>query len=569
VLLARDIEAHGPLPAKELTTLEYRLRGEKGYRLWLRAIAAGDHISLYRWAAARAIRSPDVRRRLLGGRSNTLTVEDHLGLSTDTFVFKQTTARRAELELNRAAVIEEELVRRGLAGEFGLVDHITVLEEGPPSADDLRTVMTVRRFARGSMLSDVAEQSAAVQTAQLTRAGRFLAYIHAVECGAHRQPMHVHKELKTKEVGRWLKAIADIPGDRSFFARWWDGVRSLKALPRRDAHAFNWIVTDNDRILAVDLEAVGWRPVGYELAQLTDDVAILPCTDEGWAQRLAILDVYGAVLAERGVVVGADDLLQGYVGGLIARAVRALSDPEGSRSRRAHGNDLLHLVARVAPDETARQLTEDILQLWARRLGAVQGTTIPERTDARRRQISRTLAYHLRHSTTIRRDRAGWASVEMLTDQLRADGLKVSTMDILAVASAIDENRFEIADSHIRAMYGHTVPVDIDYVSSAERPRLFHATPMQAVDSIFQRYGGGGLQPMARQWVHLATDWRRAMRTGERRGSAVLLSLAPDQEETGTFHHAGGVVWLTAGVASSALTIVPIYTIFDWSMNSA
>ncbi|WP_158609982.1 RNA 2'-phosphotransferase [Micromonospora musae] len=567
VILGRDIETNGPILESELKDIERHLEGQPGYRLSLRAIASGDSTSLYRSAAARAIRSPDVRHRHLGGRSNALTVEDHLGLSTDTFVFKRTRFRSCQLELRRAELIEETLRRDALGDRYGLVDHIAVLEEELPALEnDLRSVMTVRRFARGSSLANIGSEEPSLAIARLTSTARYLAHIHAIERKVDDTPSGMRKELKTKEVGRWLKVIVDKPGDRSQFDRWWDLVRALPSFPRRDAHAFNWIVTDEEQILAVDLEAVGWRPVGYELAQLTDDVPILPCTRTGWTQRLAILAAYGETLTQRQMNVGDADLLQGYIAGLTARAIRALSDPSGSHGLRLHGHNLLRLIEMTADLEPARDLARDINLLWARRLGAPAGLTIPDLADARRKHISRALAFHLRHNPTIPRDRAGWAPVETLTSQLRSDGLRVSTIDVLAVAGAIDETRFESSETHVRAMYGHSVHVDISYTSSAERPQLFHATSMRALNQIFQ--GQGGLRPMSRQWVHLSTEWRKALQAGGRKGSPILLGLASAEQSAATFHHAGGSTWLAEEISAPLLTIIPIFGVFEWRLTN-
>jgi len=568
VVLGRDVETNGAIAVSELADIERGLEHESGYRLWLRAIARGDETELYRSAAARAIRSPDVRHRHLGGRSNALTVEDHLGLSTDTFVFKRTSFRSSQLELRRAEVIEQTLTRAGLTGRYGLVDHITVLEERlPDGAGEMRPVMTVRRFARGSSLADVESEKPAIALARLTSAARYLAHIHAIERETAGSPSGMRKELKTKEIGRWLKVIVGVAGDRSYFERWWELTRAVPSFPRRDAHAFNWIVTDEERILAVDLEAVGRRPVGYELAQLTDDVPILPCNADGWAQRLGIMTAYGRVLAQHGAEVGDDDLLKGYVAGLMARAVRALTDPGGSRSLRLHGQRLLRLMASEVSAVYGCDLARDFLMLWARRIGAPIGLTVPDLADSRRRHISKALAFHLRHNPAITRDPAGWAPVDLLAGQLRADGLRVSTVDVLAVAAAIDETRFESSDTHIRATYGHSVPVDIDCAPVAEQPRLFHATPIHAANAIFQSQRGG-LRPMTRQWVHLSTDWKKALAAGGRKGSPVLLSVAPELDPGIAFHHAGGSTWLAGPVSAGMLTIVPLYEIFEWTMTN-
>ncbi|MGC4866451.1 RNA 2'-phosphotransferase [Micromonospora sp. DT53] len=570
VVLGRDIEENGAVIETELADIERRLEHESGYRLWLRAIARGDATELYRSAAARAIRSPDVRHRHLGGRSNALTVEDHLGLSTDTFVFKRTSFRSSQLELRRAEVIEQALSRAGLADRYGLVDHITVLEERlPDGSGELRPVMTVRRFARGSSLANIGGESQAVALARLTSTARYLAHIHATERQTAGVPHGMRKELKTKEIGRWLKVLVDRAGDRSYFQRWWELAGAVPSFPRRDAHAFNWIVTDEERILAVDLEAVGWRPVGYELAQLTDDVPVLSCTTDGWALRLDILNEYGRTLALDGAEVGDEDLLKGYTAGLMARAVRALTEPGGSRALRLHGQRLLRLIAGEASEAHGRDLARDFLIRWAHRTGAPAGLAVPEPADSRRRHISKALAFHLRHNPVIVRDSAGWAPVDVLTAQLRADGLRVSTVDVLAVAAAIDETRFECSETHIRAMYGHSVPVEIDYMELTEQPRLFHATPIRAVNEIFQSQRGG-LRPMIRQWVHLSADWKRALEAGGRKGSSLLMSVAPAPAPNPdiTFHYAGGTTWLSGPIPAGRLTIVPLYEIFEWTLTN-
>jgi RNA:NAD 2'-phosphotransferase (TPT1/KptA family) len=568
VILGRDVEENGAVADSELADIERGLEHESGYRLWLRAIAHGDETALYRSAAARAIRSPDVRHRHLGGRSNALTVEDHLGLSTDTFVFKRTSYRSSKLELRRAEVIEQALADAGLAGRYGLVDHITVLEERlPDGAGELRPVMTVRRFARGTSLAAVGSENPPVALARLTSTARYLAHIHAIERPTAGLPHGMRKELKTKEIGRWLKVVVDRAGDRSYFERWWELAGTVPSFPRRDAHAFNWIVTDEERILAVDLEAVGWRPVGYELAQLTDDVPLLPCAADGWAQRLGILNAYGQVLAGRGAEVGDDDLLKGYVAGLMARAVRALTEPGGSRSLRLHGQRLLALIAGEASKAHGCDLARDFLTLWAHRTGAPAGLAVPDPADSRRRHISRALAFHLRHNPAIARDPAGWAPVDVLTGQLRSDGLRVSSVDVLAVATAIDETRFESSNSHIRAMYGHSVPVDIDYAEPAEQPPLFHATPIRAVNAIFAGQDGG-LRPMTRQWVHLSTDWKKALEVGGRKGSSVLMGVVPAPDSATTFHHASGATWLAGPISAARLKIVPLYEIFEWTLTN-
>jgi thiamine kinase-like enzyme len=147
--------------------------------------------------------------------------------------------------------------------------------------------------------------------------------------------------MKKKDLGRWLKAVVEPEAHLPLFDKWWSEVNNLPALPRRDAHAYNWLVTSEEQVLAVDLESTGWRPAGYELAQLTDDVPILEVSDIGWAKRMEIVDSYRTELGRNGIGVSSDELRRGYVTSLLARAVRSLSDPAGDAQLRAHGEMLL------------------------------------------------------------------------------------------------------------------------------------------------------------------------------------------------------------------------------------
>jgi hypothetical protein len=80
---------------------------------------------------------------------------------------------------------------------------------------------------------------------------------------------------------------------------------------------------------------------------------------------------------------------EGYVAGLMARAVRAITDPGGSRRLRLHGQRLLRLIASEVSAVHARDLARDFLILWARRIGAPNGLTVPDLADSRRRHITR------------------------------------------------------------------------------------------------------------------------------------------------------------------------------------
>lgn len=99
----------------------------------------------------------------------------------------------------------------------------------------------------------------------LGRAAEFLAFVNSEE-SVEGLPTGARREVWTKEVGRWLKAVGvSSPPDK--FKLYWDQYSDQPLFRRRDAHPLNWLVASGGRLLAVDLEAIGWRPLGYEIGQ--------------------------------------------------------------------------------------------------------------------------------------------------------------------------------------------------------------------------------------------------------------------------------------------------------------
>ena len=84
-----------------------------------------------------------------------------------------------------------------------------------------------------------------------------------------------------------------------------------------------------------------------------------------------------------------------------------------------------------------------------------------ERAD---RRLSKTLALLLRHDPArfgVVLDGAGWADLEAVVAGLQAAGIAVSAADVLRVVDGGDKVRLAVRDGRIRALQGHSVPVDL------------------------------------------------------------------------------------------------------------
>ena len=174
--------------------------------------------------------------------------------------------------------------------------------------------------------------------------------------------------------------------------------------------------------------------------------------------------------------------------------------------------------------------------------------------------ISRTLSHALRHEPwlyELELDAEGWTLVEAVLAALhaeRSDWRDLTTDDLAAVIAASTKRRHEMADGRIRALYGHSVPGKLARTPSPPRAKLYHGTSPQALEAIRQN----GLQPMARQYVHLSNNRADALEVGRRKHPqpVLLLVKAADAAKAGVAFYVGNEkVWLADRVPWSFIAI--------------
>lgn len=162
---------------------------------------------------------------------------------------------------------------------------------------------------------------------------------------------------------------------------------------------------------------------------------------------------------------------------------------------------------------------------------------------------SRFLSYVLRHhpeTIGIALDRAGWVDVETLLTAMAAHGRAMDLATLQRIVTDNDKQRFELRDGRIRAVQGHSVPVDLQLAAVRPPPVLYHGT----VQRFLARIQAEGLRPKGRTHVHLSPDAATARAVGARRGSPVILTIdAAGMHRHGQkFYVAANGVWLTAHV---------------------
>ena len=162
---------------------------------------------------------------------------------------------------------------------------------------------------------------------------------------------------------------------------------------------------------------------------------------------------------------------------------------------------------------------------------------------------SKRLAYLLRHSDLP--DYNGWVKTGVVIGSLG-----VSLQDLQQIIENDNKGRFEFSEdkSLVRALYGHSINVDLGLESTTPPLILYHGTAEKYIDSIMKE----GLTPRKRNFVHLSETIDVAKQIGIRHGSPIVLSI-----DTGAmlragykFYKAQNGIWLTGDILPKFLKVV-------------
>lgn len=164
-------------------------------------------------------------------------------------------------------------------------------------------------------------------------------------------------------------------------------------------------------------------------------------------------------------------------------------------------------------------------------------------------RLSRTLSYALRHnpaSLGLTLDAEGWVAVDVVLAALhkrRTEWRHLEVVDIEQMMAQSEKQRFELRGGKIRAFYGHSTPVKIQYQPQPPPAILFHGTTPQAAQIIHSQ----GLKPMGRQYVHLSAETATARQVALRRthNPVILVINASQAHRQGIVFYLGNdMVWL-------------------------
>ena len=174
-------------------------------------------------------------------------------------------------------------------------------------------------------------------------------------------------------------------------------------------------------------------------------------------------------------------------------------------------------------------------------------------------RLSKFLSLVLRHRPDeygLHMDELGFVDFESLVDVIVAEDIAAETAedDIREIVEGSDRRRFEVVDGKIRALYGHSSRVNLDYPGQEPPESLYHGVSIGAARGIAER----GILPAGRAYVHLSSTAGEAESVGARNTEhpvVIRVITAPAVDAGVKFTQATDLIWLCPEVPAECCEI--------------
>jgi putative RNA 2'-phosphotransferase len=129
--------------------------------------------------------------------------------------------------------------------------------------------------------------------------------------------------------------------------------------------------------------------------------------------------------------------------------------------------------------------------------------------DEQTERLGRFISGALRHfpdDLGLAMNQHGWVDVDVLCDAMRTRYKWSSKEKLFSIIESDEKGRYEIQGRKIRARYGHSVEVDLDYPENT-LSELYYGASREEVDILLEK----GIKPMKQRYVHLSTSIDKAL----------------------------------------------------------
>lgn len=128
--------------------------------------------------------------------------------------------------------------------------------------------------------------------------------------------------------------------------------------------------------------------------------------------------------------------------------------------------------------------------------------------DVREEKLGRFVSGTLRHFPTsagVEMDECGWVDLNAFCEVMKKRYKWMRNEYLYALVESDEKGRYEIRNCLIRARYGHSVNVSLDYEES-DFPYLYYGASPEEVDVLLEN----GIFPIKQRYVHLSTSYEKA-----------------------------------------------------------
>ena len=148
--------------------------------------------------------------------------------------------------------------------------------------------------------------------------------------------------------------------------------------------------------------------------------------------------------------------------------------------------------------------------------------------DEQTERLGRFISGALRHfpdDLGLAMNQHGWVDLDVLCDAMRTRYKWANKDKLLSIIESDEKGRYEIQGRKIRARYGHSVNVDLDYPENT-LPELYYGASREELDILLEK----GIKPMKQRYVHLSTTSEKALEVANIHTDDPILILIKAQE---------------------------------------
>ena len=129
--------------------------------------------------------------------------------------------------------------------------------------------------------------------------------------------------------------------------------------------------------------------------------------------------------------------------------------------------------------------------------------------DEQTERLGRFISGALRHfpdDLGLAMNQHGWVDLDVLCDAMRTRYKWANKEKLFSMIESDEKRRYEILGRKIRARYGHSVDVDLDFPDNT-LPELYYGASREEVDILLEK----GIKPIKQRYVHLSTSPEKAL----------------------------------------------------------